>query len=500
MIEREIFNPAIMNDRDEGKAERIPYQWWRNIVSLYRRAPNKEMFIRAMKEGGISINGENITPIDFFSSSSELSKEEMKESIEAYLGINNLENNIKIFNQALEASRKYIEEYRHKSLPRKIKNIRIKSVEDILRIFKKTATLKHNQSLGFSPAYCDLVKTIAAEFEYKKKELINLINESKYVYEKMFDEDKEGIRYFHILKKGYEEYDRIGIFDNYNNQWINAFSYFRGKSENSFVSKFLVKAEATAEEAAKDGIGLKFEVETIDEVKKLAPFLVGYFEKVFSAKNFVLENTRLLKEDEILEIKKRVAQIHLLNIKDKIKELERDKVKNEKNIEILKNELEQCPQNPQNAITIKEDDNEYSNPNFQALKIAEGKLMVPQNGQDGNTTVSRRFEIQIVLTNNKNESGFSNHNIYEASKKLAIETRNVGSFTQKYLDIIRQEASNRSDLSASQIEQYFKKNFLKEIVVSGKKGKTTRYVVKKVALKLINAEMFPKTVKIKERK
>ena len=166
----------------------------------------------------------------------------------------------------------------------------------------------------------------------------------------------------------------------------------------------------------------------------------------------------------------------------------------------MKNELEQYPQNPQNAITIKEDDNEYSNPNFQALKIAEGKLMVPQNGQDGNTTVSRRFEIQIVLTNNKNESGFSNHNIYEASKKLAIETRNVGSFTQKYLDIICQEASNKSDLSASQIEQYFKKNFLKEVVVSGKKGKTTRYVVKKVALKLINAEMFPKTVKIKERK
>ena len=498
MIKRENFNLPKTENNSQDNVEKLPYQQWRNIVVLYRETPDKKKFIEAMKKGGIEINGENITPVDFFSSNPGLSNEEIKEAIELYLGINQIENNLELFNQALGASIKYTQEYRHKDFPKEIKNLQISNLTDVIKIFRRTATLKKGQPLGLAPAYCDLIKTMAAEFEYRKKELAGLINESKFVYQKMFQPDESGIQFFHFAREAGDGYDQIGVFDNYSNGWINAYSSFRGKSEYSFISKFLQKPEATAEEAAKDGIGLRFEASSLDEVKKLVPFLAGYLEKNFEAEDFVLENTRLLNKNEAEEVKNKTIEYLLANLKNKIDELKKNEVENKDKIIELETRLKKYQDNSDKILMIKENDNPHSNPNFKSFKISHGRLKVPKNGEEGGMVIDRRFETQVVLVNNENESGFSHHSIYEASKKLAIETRETGSFTQKYLDIICREASQKSGLSAQKIEKFFKDNFLREMIVKGRPAKVTRYAVKRNILKLIKAEMFPKTVNMKE--
>ncbi|HHD92483.1 MAG TPA: hypothetical protein ENL06_02565 [Candidatus Portnoybacteria bacterium] len=497
MIERKKFNLPKTENNSQDNIERLPYQQWRNIVALYRKTSDKKKFIEVMKKGGIEINGENITPVDFFSSNPGLSNEEIEEAIELYLGINQIENNLELFNQALGASIKYTQEYRHKDFPKEIKNLQISNLTDVIKIFRRTATLKKGQPLGLAPAYCDLIKTMVAEFEYRKKELTGLINESKFVYRKMFQRDKNDIQFFHFARETSDGYDQIGVFDNYSSGWINAYSSFRGKSEYSFISKFLQKPEATAEEAAKDGIGLKFEVNTLNEVKKIVPFLAGYLEKNFKAKDFVLENTRLLSKNEIEEVKNKTIEYLLANLENRINELKRNEAENKDKIIELEMRLKKYQDNPDKILMIKESDNPHSNPNFKSFKISHGWLKLPKNGEEGGMIINRRFEAQVVLVNNENESGFSHHSIYEASKKLAIETRETGSFTQKYLDIICREASQKSGLSAQRIEKFFKDNFLSEIIIKGKPAKVTRYAVKRNILKLIKAEMFPKTVKIK---
>lgn len=85
--------------------EKLPFQRWHPIINLFKQAPDKIYFMTAMKKGGVDINGENITPIDFFASCANLSDREIVESIEGYLLIEKLENRIGEIGRSLETSK-----------------------------------------------------------------------------------------------------------------------------------------------------------------------------------------------------------------------------------------------------------------------------------------------------------------------------------------------------------------------------------------------------------
>ena len=60
-------NTGIGIDNQKRQVEPLPYQRWAKVLTtLYRQAVDKDQFIKAMKLGGLNINGVNITPIDFF--------------------------------------------------------------------------------------------------------------------------------------------------------------------------------------------------------------------------------------------------------------------------------------------------------------------------------------------------------------------------------------------------------------------------------------------------
>ncbi len=446
-------------DSVEPKIEKLPFQRWHPIVSLFKQAPDKIYFMTAMKKGGIDINGENITPIDFFSSCSDLSDQEIIDSIEAYLSIEKLEDKIEEINRSLENSKIYIEEYLHMSLPKEIQNLeKLKNTDDALKIFKKTAVSKNGKNIGLSPAYCAMVSVLAAAFEFDKKEMRGLVNESAALYENMFSGKDSAIRNFHKIENIKQGYDKSAVFDELSGKIFIVDSYFRGKNENSFITKFISKPETTSEEVAKDGIGFKFEVKSTHDAAGLVPFLARYFKEKFAADNFIFENTNFFDHNAIKEIETAVKK-------------------------------------NRNDFLTQNDFNKHANPNFECFKI-NGSLSTRKDGDVQGMKIRRRFEIQIVLSNNMNESGFSNHFIYEGSKKLFAATRLFGSFTERYLDLICDEASAGSGISAKKIKNYFKNNFIVEVKAKGYDKK--RYANKHCARRFINSGIFSGDMEIKK--
>ncbi|MFA7209404.1 MAG: hypothetical protein WC120_03905 [Parcubacteria group bacterium] len=442
--------------KDAPKTEK--FQQWYPITDLYRNAPDKKQFMDAMRKGGINIKGENITPIDFFATSPDLSDDEIVEAIEGYLDVENLENKIEALNAALVKAKDYIENYLHKDLPKEIKNLKdIKSAADVIKIFKRTAVAKEGEGVGLSPAYCALISVAVASFEFGKKEMDGLTKESEFLYEAMFKTDENtGVQNFHCPQKERTGYDKVIIYDDVDQSTVIGNAYFRGKNEDSLISKFINKPEATAEEAAKDGIGFKFEVRTIDDIKKVVPVVARYFKKNFGAKDFVFGNTKLLSQADIDEVRE----------------------KSEKQLGAL----------GEGSLTAVNYKNEYSNKNFKKFGI-NGNLYVPVRGDVDGMRIKRQFEVQIVLVDNDNATGFSNHSVYEMAKKLSVVTRLFGSFTEKYLDIVCNEASAESGISVEKIKRYMKDSFLVEIEASGYSKK--RYASKKNAGRFLKSGIFP---------
>lgn len=439
--------------------EKLPFQRWHPIINLFKQAPDKIYFMTAMKKGGIDINGENITPIDFFASCANLSDREIVESIEGYLLIEKLENRIGEIGRSFEISKNYIEEYLHLALPKEIQNIeKLKNSGDVLKIFKKTSALKDGKNSGLSPAYCAVVSVLVAAFEFDKKEMRGLVKESAALYERMFGGDDSEIKNFSKMMNVKGGYDKIAVFDELNNRVFITGSYFRGKNADSFITKFINKPEATSEEISKDGVGFKFEVKSIDDAEGLASFLARYFKEKFDADNFIFENTGLIGSSGIKEIEKNVRA----NLND---------------------------------FLIKNDFNPHTDPNFECFKI-NGSLSVRKAGDAQGMKISRRFEIQIVLSDNMNESGFSDHFIYEGSKKLFAATRLLGSFTEKYLDLICDESSKGSGMSAKKIKDHFKREMIVEIKAKGYDKK--RYANKHCAKRFLNSGIFSGDMEIKK--
>ncbi len=459
----------------------LPYQEWGGVlVSLYRQSVDKKQFMDAMKLGGINIRGVNITPLDFFSTANDLTDEEILEAISNYLDINNIEDNIENFNEALKHSKEYIQEYLLRKLPREINNLEIKSIQDVLNIFKKTSTLKPRDRQGLAPAYCELIKVMTANFMFDKKELQYLVQETEYVYDKMFDSARDE-RSFNTIRRmgnGYDkivgtEIDELGISDK---KTVLTDAYYRGKSRESFVTKFLIKPKSTVQEAIKDGIGIKIEAKNKDDIQALMGMVLKELFLQFGVTKVEIENTRLFNPNEMKNIEEEI-NFFSSNIQD---------VLSRKNIKT-------------SNITIKitEDNNPHSDSHFRAIKICNGILEVPKGGAKKAMIIDRDFEVQFVLSSNSNEDKFSNHYVYEAKKKLVATTRNIGSFSEKYLDVIVQEASFKSGLSAEKIKEHFLDTILSKIISS--RGKTKRFVVSKRVLKLMEIEMFYNKVKLQQK-
>ena len=385
----------------------------------------RELFIKILETGGISRMGENITLNDLFSIPREFTKEDILNVAAMALEIKpeELEQNMDKISECFRDAKVFMNEYLLQDFPKSIQKIEgFKNSDDLFNLLKKTKTLKKTGgSIGLSPAACAVTLITIAEWEYRKGNFEGLKNESEYIYKKLFEEDESGTTRFHeTRKKKDKDWSEVGILTD-ESGWVDASFSYRGKGKDSTINKILQKPELTSKEVITDGIGLRFEVKTKEDAQKLITFLAKNLQEKFEMNKLLFSNVGGLIDEEEIE-----------NLK-----------------ELLKNK---------NIFSVNKN-NPSSHESFQALKL-DGEIKVPENGEEGRIIIGRSFEIQIVLTDNNNETGLAQHSIYKRAQKLSSYTRLYGSFSEDYLDLICKEASNASGLGAEGIKKYFVKRFL----------------------------------------
>ncbi len=445
------------------KSNILPHQRIEPIKNFSEQDPriNKQLFIKILEMGGISREGENITPNDLFSIPKELTNDEVNHSIASALEIKpeEMNDNMEKISECFQDAKSFLNNYLLQGFPKEIQKINgFKNQKELLNFLRKTKTLNKGEAMTFSPIACSLTLATLAEWEYRKGNFEGLKNESEYVDSKLFEKDKDGVSHFHeVTTKNDKDWSEIGVLTD-KDEWVNASYTYRGKGKDSTINKILKKPELTAKEVIKDGIGLKFEVKTKDDAKKLITFLSKNLQSNFDINKLFLSNIgNLLSEDDMENLKI---------------ELDNDKTK------------------------ILEENNPSSHKNFQTLKL-EGEIRVPENGEEGRMLVNRNFEIQIVLTNNNNETGLVQHSIYKRAQKLNSYTRLFGSFSEKYFDLVCDEASKISNLGTKKIKNYIKQRFL--VKLSTPKTKKPKFATKDHIKRWQKTNFLPEDITVRKK-
>ncbi len=432
---------------------------------FYTKVQKPEVAKEVLFDRGLSVEGENITPIDLFSIPVGLTSDEKMEVISKNMQIDkkDLENKLPDISRYWREAKDFYKKFLvsgadpKAAFPREIENLDgFNNLHDLEKYLDKATLLKKGDNLGLSPSYCALFSLMIAEREYDAEEFGDLFNESKYLSEQLFKEDKDGIVRFHTVKEEDEDWNRVGIMTG-ENSWTDAKFSFRGKTQESVTAKLAKKPDFSMEERIRDGIGFKFEVANGKEASKLFLFMAETLRDNFETGKIVFENVNLFgnEEDESLRGKLREQGI--------------------------------------NSVPFEK--NESSNENFKVAKFS-GEIKVPKNGEEGKMTITRNFEVQVVLTNNKNETGLAQNKIYKRIQKLSLYTRLFGSFNEKYLDLICQEASEASGLEKGEIKKHIVDNFLLRVRT---RSKNIKYVSRDQFKRWERAGLVPPGIKIDNR-
>lgn len=404
----------------------------------------------AIKSHGTQINGVSVSEGDAFFIPEDMKDDELLNLVAKKFKVENAEEGIGEINESFKRAREYMTEYLNLRLPKTIMQTGdFESSRDVVNFIKNAKSSKK-----LSPYYCALSFLTLAEREFNSAEMGGFIKESDYLFDKMIEEDEDGISYFYKQLSPDSEYEEYSVMTG--NDWINKANIsFRGKSRDSIITKFARYPEINADEVIRDGIGLKFEVESEEEAYKLVGFLGKHFEDKLGSDVEYLQNVEFLDEEKIKELKYIFDQQEL-------------------------------------DIPIVSKKNTTSNKNFRTIKL-RGKIKLPKNGKKDNVRVSRSYEVQIVVANNENERGMADHSIYKAVQKLSAFTRLFGSFTERYLCLISKEANRETGLNEDDVKEYIKNNFLSEIIPNKKAKKPIkRYGSTDQLDRLKKADLLPR--------
>jgi len=172
---------------------------------------------------------------------------------------------------------------------------------------------------------------------------------------------------------------------------------FRSKSEASAMSKFL-RVEGNADSYLKDGLAMRFTADYKD-ISALALNVMLWLSRNAKATHLLLENGGILHESDDVEL---MRYIHLL---------------------------------PQLRVEVGENTPNVSSGGFKAMKIL-GRLGAPFK--------NTRFEVQIVLKDNRNERGGFSHHTYEVARHIANITRTMDACPEDVFQKLVEQASVRS--------------------------------------------------------
>lgn len=368
----------------------------------------------------------------------------------------NIPETLKMLTQALFYAKKYMEEYLSLELPSDIKRINsFKNTNDLFMFLRKTTGLKSGEALGNSPYYCALVQVMRAELEYKRGDFDRLEQDAEWLENEIFEQ--KGKEFLHFIKRGNIDKDWneiVVVSDNMEEAPSTARFSSRGKTHERAVTKMLAKVHFSSSEAINDGIGLRMEVPNNVKEQELIPFLARYFTKRFKASHLECKDNNFCEK---------VNEDDLANFKSSLEEED---------------------------VVFVPQDNAVSNKKYKAIDL-KGYLRISDKKK-------QPFEIQIVRLGNENEDGMSRHEIYEPLQKMVVKTRLLGSFSEKYLDLLVNEAAEETGFSKEKIKKYYLEHALVEVKSSQRNRRIKSFAAKKTFLRLQEGNLVPSRIKLRK--
>ncbi|MCF7833962.1 MAG: hypothetical protein K9L98_01590 [Candidatus Pacebacteria bacterium] len=302
----------------------------------------------------------------------------------------------------------------------------ISSKEDIFYILRNTQKAKkengNKHALAKSLVFCRLVKVMIAIYETLKNEA-NELNKAKDLFEsKMISDNKVDSPLISISTDG--KGDKLFFLREFGDKKgkINS----RAKDFEKVILRFINRPEANIQEALKDGVGFKLSIEQ-EDIPVISEVLIGWLINQMHVENVLFEDINLLSSDDLKNINKNI-----------------NKNKNKKFSKKIK---------IKSTIDKKVEKNATSQGEYKAIVITG---IVSAKNLGGGLKKDKRFEIQIVTPDNKNNKKGMNHAIYDLAKKVSARTRLDGGCPANVYEKFIQEASVESGMSVNNVKECIK--------------------------------------------
>lgn len=368
----------------------------------------------------------------------------------------NVKETLSFLTNSLNFAKSYFTEYLGLGLPSDLKKIKeFNTLNDIISFLKRTHGLKEREGIASSPYYCALVQIMRAEVEYKRGDFEGLEKNAEWIENEIFNKQEE---FIHFVKTGNvdEAWDEIVIISgNMEEAPSKARFSVRGKTHERAITKMLGKVNFNSREAINDGIGLRLEVPDNVNEQELISFLAHYFSKKFSATHLECKDNNFLNTENLQNIKRFEA---LLDKQD---------------------------------VVLKPQDNEASNEKYKAIDL-KGYMRVSAEEK------KQPFEVQIVRLGNNNEDGMARHEIYEPLQKMIVVTRLLGSFSEKYLDLLVARAAHETRFSPEKIKQYYLERELVEVHSTGRNRKIKSFAAQNTINRIKSGGLIPNRISFRK--
>lgn len=328
----------------------------------------------------------------------------------------------------------------------------LSSKKDVFDLLNKTILVNGMEGLSRAPLYCRLVKATIIAYETLKNDA-ELLKQSAEAFEKSLISPaskiytSEGISDIPLVFLNEDQKGKKFYVAEDNN--LKGFLKIRGKDIQKLMLRFITRSEANAESAFKDGIASRITIEK-EQVLKFLPVLCEW---LLNKKTdfLVIENNSLFPEEKNEEIKNLLLGF------------------------FYENNFSLSFEKPQTT----------SMGNFEAFTI-KGIFRYPEK-HDKFFSLSqnaRKFEIQLVSPDNKNEKGKMDHYVYDVFKFITARTRLDGGCPENVFYEFVKDASHLSGKSEKKIINYLMEGDEAPIVKvkreSSNKNKKFKFIYKSI--------------------
>ncbi len=418
---RKEWYHLLMPEKQEHIRAQIPYPELTEPEAVDYELTRTLLLSRTQPQEGVTV-----TPLDLRRIPKRMTRQEILDSVSAHLGValgtidspassqherEQIEKTLADINTALSDAGSYIRRILHLPAP----SAEVHSKKDVVDLILKASLYRSTERKHLEPhsGYCALISVALAVFELQRQESHTLEVQMRHIENRLIARPGESSKSHDPLFFAHSSGDTaqaLNVVINGLNPQCRAKISMRDKSKDSQITKYLRKPESSAEEALKDAIGIRVELEN-PRIEEGLVRILNYFQEHLGATNLKVEDSNLLKSARLGDFRRRKAED--ISHGDK--------------------------------ILVTADTSPLSADSFRAVKIT-GKIKIPRSDKP-DELVDRPIEVQIVEPENKNESGLSSHAVYEFKKLVTVMTRLFGGCSEGWIskqlgEIAREEGFN----------------------------------------------------------